>query len=110
VVRMQTLRHFLSSPTGITAASSLGISWCSSMDCIIRESGSVSVAMSSSSLQVNYFPSFQTLSADSSAKFIWNSQQEVRGPPWSAEPLTHQITKKKPPYIYKSSHQDKITV
>jgi hypothetical protein len=26
VVRMQTLRHFLSSPTGITAASSLGIS------------------------------------------------------------------------------------
>jgi hypothetical protein len=42
--RFQTLRRFLGSPTGITATSSVGISCCSSRDCIIPGSGLVSVA------------------------------------------------------------------
>jgi hypothetical protein len=41
--RFSTLRRFLGPPTGITAASPLGITWLPSMDCIIHESGSVSV-------------------------------------------------------------------
>jgi hypothetical protein len=40
----RTLRHFLGSQTGITAASSLGISWCSSTDYIIPGSCSVFIA------------------------------------------------------------------
>jgi hypothetical protein len=42
---LQTLRRFLSPSTGIIAACPLGLPWCSSMDCIISGSGSVSVAL-----------------------------------------------------------------
>jgi hypothetical protein len=35
MARFRSLRSFLNPPTGITAASPLGPSWCSTMDCII---------------------------------------------------------------------------
>jgi hypothetical protein len=51
--------------------------------------------MTSSGLQFNYFRLFQTLSADSSAKFICSCRQAEHRSPWSAEPWT-QVTKKLP--------------
>jgi hypothetical protein len=49
--------------------------------------------MPSSGLQVTYFPSFQTLSADSLAKFACASQQEAHWPAWSPEQWTQVTTK-----------------
>jgi hypothetical protein len=67
----------------------------------------------SGDLQVNYFSSFQTLSADSLAKFVRPSQQEAHQLPSSTEPWTHQVTKKPPctlcsmPYIEESMLHDR---
>jgi hypothetical protein len=52
--------------------------------------------MLSSSPQVNYFPSFQTLSAvrhaDSSVKFVCTSQQAAHQLPWNPKPWVNQST------------------
>jgi hypothetical protein len=60
----------------------------------------------SSGLQVNYFTSFQTLSADSSVKFVCASQQATYQSPWSAESWTRQVTKNIPCNIHSHRHDN----
>jgi hypothetical protein len=51
--------------------------------------------MPSRGLQVNYFPLFQTLSADLSPKFVCAWRQAAHRLRWNAEPWPRQVTKKK---------------